>query len=51
MHGFGLMMFIVSIFEKMLTDVYASGKCITFTGIGGNHDRMGKSHGQDMSRT
>ena len=49
--GFELMMFITNVFERFLEDIYHSGKQVTFTGIGGNHDRLGKSHGQDHSRT
>ena len=49
--GFELMMFITNVFERFLEDIYHSGKQVTFTGIGGNHDRLGKSHWQDHSRT
>lgn len=48
---FELMMFITNIFERFLEDIYHSGKKVTFTGIGGNHDRLWKSHWQDHSRT
>ena len=38
--GFELMMFITNVFERFLEDIYHSGKRVTFTGIGGNHDRL-----------
>ena len=49
--GFELMMFIVNVFERFLEDIYKSGKTIRFVGIGGNHDRLGKTHSEDQART
>lgn len=51
MHWFELMMYITNIFERFLEDIYKSGKKITFTWICGNHDRLWKSHWQDINRT
>ncbi len=49
--GFDLMLFISNIFEQFLSDLYTSGKRVSFVWIGGNHDRLGKTHSDDMQRT
>lgn len=49
--GFDLLMDVVNTFEEMLINIYNSGKNVTFYGMWGNHDRFGKTHGDDKNRT
>ena len=49
--GIDLMLFISNLFEQFLYEIYASGKRVIFSGIGGNHDRLGKTHSEDQART
>lgn len=49
--GYDLMMYIVNVFENFLLEIYKSGKSVTFRGIGGNHDRLGKTHSDDQKRS
>jgi len=49
--GIDLMLFISELFESFLIDIYNSGKRVTFNWIWGNHDRLWKTHSEDMKRT
>lgn len=49
LYWFDLMMFVVENFEGMLLKI-REHKNVSFTGIGGNHDRLLQSHNQDGRR-
>lgn len=48
---FEIIMEITDILQNFLITLYRSGKQVDFYGIGGNHDRIGENHNQDMART
>ena len=50
-HWFELMMFIVQVFEDFLLALHKVGKNVTFKWIWWNHDRIWKTHNEDIQRT
>lgn len=51
MYWFDLMLFVVQILEWMIFDLYRAGKNVKFIWLWGNHDRLGKTHNDDIART
>lgn len=46
-----LIMLAVDVLQNMLSDLYKSGKKVTFNGLGGNHDRFTEKKEFDPNRT